>query len=161
MSLLIIRLKFQHIVKICFSFLFWKVAFCVFLYANFFCSSIACSCFGGVLGVVSCFLIISASAVNSAAAMMAEVAPVMYQACHAGMVVSRYRREPMSMKRDAEPANEMPNAIKTEPTMLTMRSFLMRCLAAVSASLTYSFNAALISFRIAAINSLSDIFIDI
>ena len=98
---------------------------------------------------------------KSAAAMMAEVAPVMCQASHAGIVVSRYRREPMSMNREAEPANEIPSAIKTEPTMLTMSSFFMRCFAAVSASLAYSLSAAFISFRIAAIISLSDIFIDI
>lgn len=113
------------------------------------------------MGVVSCFLIISASAMKSAAAAMAEVAPMISQACHAGMLVSRYRSEPMRMNRAAEPASEIPSAIKTAPIMLIIRSLLMRCLKATSAWLAYSFSAALISFRIASIISLSDIFIDI
>ena len=115
----------------------------------------------GVLGVVSCFLIMSASAMKRAAAAMAEVAPMINHAFHAGIVVSRYRSEPMSMNRDAEPASEIPSDIKTVPTMLVMRSFFIRFLKAASAWLAYSLSAALISFRIAAIISLSDIFIDI
>ena len=115
----------------------------------------------GVLGVVSCFLIMSASAMKRAAAAMAEVAPMINHAFHAGIVVSRYRSEPMSMNRDAEPASEIPSDIKTVLTMLVMRSFFIRFLKAASAWLAYSLSAALISFRIVAIISLSDIFIDI
>ena len=98
---------------------------------------------------------------KSAAAAMAEVVPMISHACHAGIDVSKYRKEPMRINRDADPASEIPNAIKTELTMLTIRSFLIRCLKATSASFAYSLSAALISFRIAAIISLMDIFIDI
>ena len=75
------------------------------------------------MGVVNCFLIMSASAMKRAAAAMAEVAPMMSHAFHAGMVVSRYRSEPMRMNRAAEPASEIPSDIKTVPIMLVMRSF--------------------------------------
>jgi len=48
-------------------------------------SSVAClfRC-GSVLGFASCFLIIRYSAINSTAAAMAEVSPIMYQAFQAG-----------------------------------------------------------------------------
>ena len=96
-----------------------------------------------------------------AAAAMAEVVPMMSQACHAGMLVSRYRSEPMRIKRAADPASEIPRDIMTVPTMVMIRSRLMRRFRAVSAWLAYSLSAALISFRIAAIISLMDIFMDI
>jgi len=103
--------------------------------------------FSGVLGVVSCFFISSASAMKRAAAAIAEVALMMSQASHAGIVVSKYRSEPMSMKSDAEPANEIPRAIKTEPVMLIIKSFLRRCFSAASCLLTYSLSAAFNSSR--------------
>jgi hypothetical protein len=113
--------------------------------------------FSVVLGVVSCFFISSASAMKSAAAAMAEVAPMMSQACHAGIVVSRYRSEPMSMKSEAGPANDIPSAIRTEPVMLIIKSFLRRCFSAASCLLAYSLSAAFNSSKNKVITSLSDI----
>ena len=55
---------------------------------------------------------------DRAAAAMAEVAPMMSHVFHAGMVVSRYFREPMRMNKAADPASEIPSDIKTAPTML-------------------------------------------
>ena len=113
------------------------------------------------MGDASCFLIMRKRAIKSVAAAMAAVVPMMSHASHAGMEVSRYLKEPMRMNRAADPASEMPSDNKTAPIMLIIRSLLMRCLRAASASLAYSLSAALISFRIAAIISLNDIFIDI
>ena len=90
-------------------------------------------CSGGILGEDNCFLIIRKSAMNSAAAAMAEVVPMMSHACHAGIDVSRYLSEPMRMNRDADPASEIPSDIKTAPSMPIITSFLMRLLKAASA----------------------------
>ena len=90
--------------------------------------------------------------------MTPEVMPMMYRASHAGIEVLRYLNEPISMKREAVPRNEIPRAIKTLPTMLMVRSLFRRFLNAVSASFTYSLRIAFISFRNAAIISLNDIF---
>jgi hypothetical protein len=94
---------------------------------------------------------------KSAVAMTAEVAPMIYQASHAGMVVSKYFREPISMNRDAEPAKEMPSEIKTEVTMDIITSFLSRTLTAASCLSTYSLIVAFISLKNSVINSFSDI----
>ena len=85
------------------------------------------------MGEDNCFLIIRKSTMNSAAAAMAEVVPMMSHACHAGIEVSRYLSEPMRMNRDADPASEIPSAIKTVLNMLIIKSFLMRFLKAASA----------------------------
>ena len=85
------------------------------------------------MGEDNCFLIIRKSTTNSAAAAMAEVVPMMSHASHAGIEVSRYLSEPMRMNRDADPASEIPNDIKTAPNMLIIKSFLMRFLKAASA----------------------------
>ncbi len=113
------------------------------------------------MGEDNCFLIIRKSTANSAAAAMAEVVPMMSHAFHAGIEISRYLSEPMRMKRVADPASEIPSAIKTAPNMLTIKSFLRRFLKATSAWLAYSLSAALISFRIATIISRSENFTDI
>jgi hypothetical protein len=65
------------------------------------------------------------------------------------------------MNKEAEPMNEIPRAIKTLPIMLMMSSLLMRFLKAASASFIYSLRMAFISFRIAPIISLNEIFSDI
>ena len=82
------------------------------------------------MGADNCFLIIRKSAMNSAAAAMAEVVPMMSHACHAGIDVSKYLSEPMRMNRDADPASEIPSDIKTVPSMPIITSFLMRFLKA-------------------------------
>ena len=90
-------------------------------------------CSDGILGANNCFLMIRKSAMNSAAAAMAEVVPMISHAAHAGIEVCRYLSEPMRMNRAADPANEIPSAINTAPTMLIIKSFLMRFLRAASA----------------------------
>jgi hypothetical protein len=118
-------------------------------------------CSGGVLGVVNCFFIIRASAVKSAAAVMAEVVPMMSHACHAGIVVSRYLREPIRIKRAADPASEMPSDIRIALIMLVIKSFLMRFLKSASAFWVYSLSAALTSSSRALITSFNENFSDI
>src|SRR5665648_332528 len=104
-------------------------------------------CCGGVLGFASCFLIIRYSAINSRAAVMADVAPIMYQACQAGKKVSRYRRDPMSMNNDADPAIEIPNASSTALVIDKIKSFFTRAFRAVSCLSAYSLSAAFTSSR--------------
>jgi hypothetical protein len=87
--------------------------------------------------------------------------PMIYKASHAGIEVLRYLNDPISIKSEADPRNEIPRAIKTLPTILMTRSFLRRFLKAVSASFIYSLSKALISVRNTPINSLKDIFSDI
>jgi len=101
------------------------------------------------------------SAKNSTAAAMPEVMPIMYQASQAGIKVLRYFSDPIRMKREAEPINEMPSVNKTLLTILIIISLLRRFLTAVSASFMYSLRMALISFRIEPINSLNENFSDI
>ena len=93
--------------------------------------------------------------------MTPEVIPIMYKASQAGIEVLRYLNDPISTNKEAEPINEIPSAIKTLPTMLITRSFLKRFLNATSVSFKYSLRIAFISFKIAPIISLSEIFSDI
>ena len=65
---------------------------------------------------------------------MAEVIPVMYQACHGGIIVMRYFSDPMRMKRDADPKNEITKDIKMLITMPVNSSFLRRVLRLASVS---------------------------
>jgi hypothetical protein len=83
-----------------------------------------------------------------------EEMPVTYQAVHAGMKVMRYFSDPMRMKREAEPINEITRAVKTLTIMLVIIIFLKRFLRAVSApfrdspkmAFTSLNNALIISF---------------
>jgi ABC-type siderophore export system fused ATPase/permease subunit len=101
------------------------------------------------------------SAKKSIPAVTPEVMPMMYKAAHAGIEVLRYLNDPISMKREADPINEIPRAIKTLLIMLIMSSLLRRFLKAASASFIYSLRRAFISLRIAPIISLNEIFSDI
>ena len=101
------------------------------------------------------------SAKNTTAAVMPEVIPIMYQASQEGIKVLRYFSDPISMKSEAEPINEIPSANKTLPTIPITISLLRRFLIAVSASFIYSFRMAFISFRIEPIISLNENFSDI
>ncbi len=74
-----------------------------------------------------------------------EVMPVMYQAFQAGMNVMRYLSDPMRIKRDAEPKNEITKDTKMLITMLVIRNFLRRFLKAASVSCTYSLRMFFIS----------------
>ncbi len=85
--------------------------------------------------------------------MTAEVMPVMYQASHAGMVVMRYFSDPMRIKREADPMNEITRETSMLIIMLVMRSFLRRFLRAASSSCTYSFITVFISLKKASIIS--------
>ena len=76
-----------------------------------------------------------------------EDIPVMYQAFHAGMNVMRYSSDPMRLKSEADPMNEITSASKTLKIMLVIKSFLRRFLRAVSVSLRYSFKMAFISLN--------------
>lgn len=79
--------------------------------------------------------------------------PVMYQAFHAGISVMRYSSDPMRMKREADPINEITRVVKTLTIMLEIRSFLRRFFRAVSVSFRYSFKMAFISLNNASIIS--------
>ena len=85
------------------------------------------------------------STTRSSAPIMPEVMPVMYQAFQAGIIVMRYLSDPMRMKREAEPKNEIIKDIKMLIIMLVIRSFFRRFLRAISDSCTYCFKMAFIS----------------
>ena len=88
---------------------------------------------------------------------MAEVAPITSHAAHVGIWVCRYRREPMRMKSEAEPAIEMPSAERTELIIVIIRIFLRRGFRASCCSFRYSLSTAFNSFRNEIINSFSEI----
>jgi len=73
---------------------------------------------GGVLGALSWLLITKYNAMKSAAAVTAEPAATKNHACHAGIKVCKYRKEPMRKNREADPAIEIPSDINTAPVML-------------------------------------------
>jgi hypothetical protein len=79
--------------------------------------------------------------------------PVMYQAFHAGIKVIRYFSDPIRIKREAEPMNEITRETKMLIIMLVMRSFLRRFLNAPCCSCTYSFITSFISLKKASIIS--------
>jgi hypothetical protein len=85
--------------------------------------------------------------------MTPEVMPVMYQASHAGMDNMRYFSDPMRIKREADPMNEITRETKMLIIMLVMRSFLRRFLREASSSCTYSFITVFISLNKASIIS--------
>lgn len=93
------------------------------------------------------------SAKRSITPITPEVMPVMYQASHAGMKVMRYFSEPMRIKREADPMNEITRETKMLIIMLVMRIFLRRFLRAPSCSCIYSFIMASISLKKASIIS--------
>lgn len=97
------------------------------------------------------------SAKRRSAPITPEVMPVMYQASQAGMKVLRYFSDPMRMKREADPMNEITRANKMLIVMPVIRSFLRRFLRAVSVSCTYSLRMAFTSFRNASIISFTDV----
>jgi hypothetical protein len=76
-----------------------------------------------------------------------EDMPVMYQAFHAGMKVMRYSSDPMRLKREADPMNEITRVSKTLTIMLVIKSFLRRFLRAVCVSFRYSFKKAFTSLN--------------
>jgi len=65
---------------------------------------------------------------------MPEDMPVMYQAFHAGIKVLRYFSDPISVKMDADPINEMVRANRMLIIMLVIKSFLIRFFSATSVS---------------------------
>jgi hypothetical protein len=77
----------------------------------------------------------------------------MYQACHAGNNVMRYFSDPMRIKREADPKNEITRDIKMLITMLVNSSFLRRILRLASVSCIYSLRIAFISSKNACIIS--------
>ena len=78
---------------------------------------------------------------------------MMNQAFHASMEVMRYFSEPVRMKSEAEPMNEITSAMKTLTIMLVIRSFLKRFLKAVSVLFRSFFKMAFISLNNASIIS--------
>ena len=77
-------------------------------------------------------------------------------ASHAGMKVSRYLNEPISMKSAADPAREIPSAKSTAPVMVIIRIFRMRRFSAATCVLVYSLRATFNSLKNWLIASLSD-----
>jgi hypothetical protein len=75
---------------------------------------------------------------KSRPAIAAEVRPIMVQACHAGIKVLRYFRDPMSRNRAADPIDAITRANKILAVMPAIRSFWRRFLRAVSVSCKYS-----------------------
>jgi len=72
----------------------------------------------GVSGALSWLLITKYNAMKSAAAVTAEPAATKNHACHAGINVCKYRKEPIRKNREADPAIEIPSDINTAPVML-------------------------------------------
>ncbi len=91
------------------------------------------------------------------AATTAEVIPMTYHASHWGINVLRYFSDPINIKREADPAKEIPSAIRTLPAIDIIKSFLRRFFKAASCLLTYSLRAAFNSLKNTLINSLKDI----
>jgi hypothetical protein len=89
------------------------------------------------------------------APIMADVMPTIYHAFQAGKKVIRYFSDPIKMKREADPRNEITKDTKMLTIILDIRIFLRRFLNSASDSCRYSFrmffislnNALIISFK--------------
>lgn len=68
---------------------------------------------------------------------------MMYQACHAGIMIMIYFSDQMKMNRDADPKNEIIKDIKILITMPVNSSFLRCVLRFGSVSCIYPFRISL------------------
>ena len=82
--------------------------------------------------------------------------PTIYHAFQAGMKVIRYFSDPIKMKREADPKNEITKDTKMLTIILVIRIFLSLFLRSASDSCRYSFRMFFISLNKALIISFKE-----